>query len=146
MPAAEVHLYAQWERAGVHGHLLCDRRHRTGLDGAQAYATYTGLGTGHDARAGRSAAGRLYLQRWTPDVPATVPDGGLTLNGTLTPLAAAPLEQIGDEETPLAGKKAGVPLWAILSGSGLLLGLGGFFLFFLLAKRRKDEDEQQGAE
>jgi len=61
-------------------------------------------------------------------------------------VAAAPLEeQIGDEQTPLAGK-TGMPLWAILGGSGLLLGLGGFFLFFLLAKRRKDEDEQQGAQ
>lgn len=147
MPAAEVHLYAQWERQEYTVTYYVTGGTGTGLDGAQAYATYTGLGYGDTMPVPDDPQLEGYtFSGWTPDVPATVPDGGLTLNGTLTPLAAAPLEQIGDEETPLAGKKAGVPLWAILSGSGLLLGLGGFFLFFLLAKRRKDEDEQQGAE
>ena len=144
MPTTDVHLYAQWEQLEYTVTYYVTGGTGTGLDGAQPYATYTGLAYGETMPVPNDPQLAGYtFSGWTPAVPGTVPAGNLTINGTLTPVVEAPLvEQISDEQTPLAGGKKGVPLWAILGGAGLL-GLGAFFLFFLLAKRRKDEDEQQ---
>jgi len=145
MPAEPVRFYAQWQQLEYRVDYYVTGGTTAGLDGNTPYATYTGLHYG-DAmpRPNDPTLDGYTFSGWT-GLPATVPEGGLRVNGSLVLQSqVAPLtERIDDQTTPLAGK-SGIPLWLILVGAGLL-GLGLLWLLLLLAKRRKEEEQQQGA-
>ncbi|MEA4938097.1 MAG: InlB B-repeat-containing protein [Christensenella sp.] len=145
MPAEPVRYYAQWQQLEYRVDYYVTGGNTAQLNGTSPYATYTGLHYGDPMpRPNDPTLDGYTFNGWT-GLPATVPEGGLRVNGSLVLQSqVAPLtERIDDQTTPLAGK-SGIPLWAILAGAGLL-GLGLLWLLLLLAKRRKEEEQQQGA-
>ena len=144
MPAAEVRYYAQWQQLEYNVEYYVTGGNTAKLNGTSPYATYAGLHYGDPMPKPNDPVLDGYTFNGWTGLPATVPEGGLRVNGSLVLQSqVAPLtERVEDPTTPLAGK-GGIPLWLILTGAGLI-GLGLLWLLLLLLKRRKEE-EQQGA-
>ncbi len=143
MPTNEITFYAKWEKQSYDVVYYVTGGTGAGLDGATPYATYTGLGYGDTVPVPENPVLSGYTFGGWVGLPATVPEGGLTIRGALTALQApaGPLvERVDEAQTPLAGKQ-GLPLWAIIAGSTLGAGLLGFGVFFLFFRKKKKEDE-----
>ncbi len=115
MPPRQVNFYAQWEQVFFTVTYYVNGGTGTGLDGATPYATYTDLAYGDPMPqpADPTLTGFTF-DGWDVTIPATVPDGGLVIYGSLSPVGAPTptpvVERIDDTETPLAG-----PVWALLN-------------------------------
>jgi uncharacterized repeat protein (TIGR02543 family) len=142
MPTGAVTFYAKWEKQSYDVVYYVTGGTGEGLDGATPYATYTGLGYGDAVPVPENPVLSGYTFGGWVGLPATVPEGGLTIRGTLTALQAqaGPLvERIDEAQTPLAGNQR-LPLWSIVAGSTLGAALLGFGVFFLFLKRKKKEN------
>ena len=143
MPANEVTFYAKWEKQTYDVVYYVTGGTTAGMDGATPYATYTGLGYGDAVPVPDDPVLSGYTFGGWVGLPATVPEGGLTIRGALTALQApaGPLvESIDEPQTPLAGKQ-GLPLWTIIAGSVFGAAGLGFGAFFLFLRKKKKEDE-----
>ena len=113
MPPRQVNFYAHWEQVFYTVTYYVNGGTGKGFDGATPYATYANLAYGDPMPkpADPSLSGFAF-EGWSVTIPATVPDGGLVVYGSMSPVAPstpAP-ERIADAETPLAG-----PAWALLN-------------------------------
>ena len=140
MPPRQVNFYAQWEKLSYSVTYIVTGG--TGnLDGSTPYAVYTDLGYG-DAMpvpANPSLNGYTF-DGWTTAIPATVPEGGLVIYGSMSiaGLDKEP-EVVRDEQTPLAGG----PVWALLN---LILTIATALasILMLIGLIGKKKDEQDG--
>ncbi len=113
MGALQVNYYAQWEQQFYTVTYIVTGGMGEGLDGGTPYANYTGLAYGDAVPAPNDPALDGYtFDGWTTAIPATVPEGDITIYGTMSVLAqpTEPPEIIPEEQTPLAG-----PAWALLN-------------------------------
>ncbi|MEN6595040.1 MAG: MBG domain-containing protein, partial [Clostridiaceae bacterium] len=136
MPILQVNYYAQWEQVLYTVTYIVNGGTTAGLDGAVPYAEYTDLAYGDAMPVPADPAQDGYtFAGWTTAVPATVPEGGLTIYGTMTENTP---EIIPDEPTPLAGAS-----WALLNLIlAIATALGSVLMLIgLIGKKRKEELE-----
>ena len=137
MPVLQVNYYAQWEQEFYTVTYIVNGGTTAGLDGAVPYAEYTNLAYGDAMPVPADPAQDGYnFDGWTTAVPATVPEGGLTIYGTMT--AVTEPEIIPEEPTPLAGAS-----WALLNLIlAIATALGSVLMLIgLIGKKRKEELE-----
>ncbi|HWP21373.1 MAG TPA: MBG domain-containing protein [Candidatus Cryosericum sp.] len=137
MPVLQVNYYAQWEQEFYTVTYIVNGGTTAGLDGAVPYAEYTNLAYGDAMPVPADPAQDGYnFDGWTTAVPATVPEGGLTIYGTMT--AVTEPEVIPEEPTPLAGAS-----WALLNLIlAIATALGSVLMLIgLVGKKRKEELE-----
>jgi uncharacterized repeat protein (TIGR02543 family) len=138
MGALQVNYYAQWEQQFYTVTYIVTGGTGEGLDGGTPYANYTGLAYGDAVPAPNDPALDGYtFDGWTTAIPATVPEGDITIYGTMSVLAqpTEPPEIIPEEQTPLAG-----PAWALLN---LILAIATalasvLMLLGLIGKKKED--------
>ncbi len=138
MPPRQVNFYAHWEQVFYTVTYYVSGGTGTGLDGKEPYATYTNLAYGATMPkpADPSLEGYTF-DGWSTAIPATVPEGGLVIYGTLKSIVAPEPERIADAATPLAG-----PTWALLN---LILAIATalaslLMLIGYLGKKKQMED------
>ncbi len=138
MPPRQVNFYAHWEQLFYTVTYYVSGGTGTGMDGAKPYAVYTNLpyGAAMPKPADPTLDGYSF-DGWGTSIPATVPEGGLVIYGTLKSLVAPEPERIADAETPLAG-----PVWALLN---LILAIATalaslLMLIGYLGKKKQMED------
>jgi hypothetical protein len=139
MPPRQVNFYAQWEKLTYSVTYIVTGG--TGnLEGGTPYAVYTNLGYG-DAMpvpANPNLNGYTF-DGWSTAIPATVPEGGLVIYGTMSikGLDKEP-EVVPENQTPLAGG----PVWALLN---LILtiatALASILMLIGLVGRKKEEKD-----
>ncbi|MEN6418593.1 MAG: MBG domain-containing protein [Clostridiaceae bacterium] len=137
MPVLQVNYYAQWEQELYTVTYVVNGGTTAGLDGAVPYAEYTDLAYGDAMPVPADPAQDGYnFDGWTTAIPATVPEGGLTIYGSMT--AVTEPEIIPEEPTPLVGAS-----WALLNLIlAIATALGSVLMLIGLAgKKRKEELE-----
>jgi uncharacterized repeat protein (TIGR02543 family) len=138
MPILQVNYYAQWEQELYTVTYIVNGGTEAGLDGAVPYAEYTNLVYGDAMPVPADPAQDGYtFDGWTTAIPATVPEGGLTIYGSMTAVTIPP-EIITEEPTPLAGAS-----WALLNLIlAIATALGSVLMLIgLVGKKRKEEVE-----
>ncbi len=135
MPAYQVNFYAQWEQVFYTVTYMVTGGTLDGLDGDTPFATYGGLGYGDAVPVPADPAQEGYtFDGWTTAIPATMPEGNVTIYGTLTQITLR-AEEIPDEPTPLA-----TPSWALLNLIlTIVTALAIVIIFTLLKKNREVE-------
>jgi len=138
MPPRQVNFYAHWEQMFYTVTYFVSGGTGTGMDGAKPYAIYENLpyGAAMPKPADPSLSGYSF-EGWSTTIPATVPEGGLVIYGTLKSAVAPEPERIAEAETPLAG-----PAWALLN---LILAIATalaslLMLIGYLGKKKQMED------
>jgi uncharacterized repeat protein (TIGR02543 family) len=139
MPPRQVNYYAQWEKVSYTVTYIVSGG--TGeLDGTTPYAVYTDLSYGDAMPIPSNPALNGYtFEGWTTAIPNTVPDGNLTIYGTMKIAGTNDdPEKVVDEQTPLAGG----PVWALLN---LILtiatALASILMLIGLFGKKKEERE-----
>ena len=139
MPPRQVNFYAQWEKLTYSVTYIVSGG--TGdLNGNTPYAVYTGLGYGDAMPVPANPTLNGYaFDGWATAIPATVPEGGLVIYGTMSVkgLDKEP-EVVPENQTPLAGG----PVWALLN---LILTIATalasiLMLIGLIGKKKEEKD------
>ena len=112
MPAEAVTLYAQWEQLFYTVSYFVTGGTQAGLDGQTPYATYANLPFGAQMPIPDDPSEDGYeFDGWTSVIPATVPEGGVTIYGSMSRVSTV-LESIESPDVPLA---APAPGWAVFN-------------------------------
>jgi len=138
-----VDFYAQWQQEFYTVTYIVTGGTGEGLDGETPYATYTNLVYGDAMPIPNDPAGDGYtFDGWTTEIPATVPEGGITIYGSMTEIVqpTEPPEIIPEDETPLAGAS-----WALLNLIlAIATALASVLMLIGLASRKKKEELEGG--
>ena len=112
MPAEAVTLYAQWEQLLYTVSYFVTGGTQAGLDGETPYATYANLPLGAQMPIPDDPSEEGFeFDGWTSVIPATVPEGGVTIYGSMSRVSTV-LESIESPNVPLA---APAPSWSIFN-------------------------------
>ncbi len=135
MPTLQVNFYAQWEQIFYTVTYMVTGGTLEGLDGETPFETYGGLAYGDAVPVPADPEQEGYtFDGWATAIPATMPEGNLTIYGSLTQETLR-AEEIPDEPTPLAG-----PTWALLNLIlTIVTALAIVSIFTLLKKNREVE-------
>ncbi|HRX57997.1 MAG TPA: MBG domain-containing protein, partial [Eubacteriales bacterium] len=143
MGGAAVDFYAQWQQEFYTVTYIVTGGTGEGLDGETPYATYTNLAYGDAMPTPDDPASDGYtFDGWTTEIPATVPEGGITIYGSMSEIVqpVEPPEVIPEDETPLAGAS-----WALLNLIlAIATALASVLMLIGLASRKKKEELEGG--
>ncbi|MEZ4509891.1 MAG: InlB B-repeat-containing protein, partial [Eubacteriales bacterium] len=133
MPTVAVDFYAQWEQVFYTVTYMVTGGTLDGLDGDTPFATYGGLAYGDAVPVPSDPAQEGYtFDGWTTAIPATMPEGNVTIYGTLTQITLR-AEEIPDEPTPLA-----TPTWALLNLILMIVTALAIVIIFTLLKKNRE--------